>query len=431
MEAETTTTPVIETKIVEYSSTAAALAELRQRFGNIAFDLTTTKGDKEARGARLELVRLRTSLEAKRKELKAPALERSRLIDDEAKRITSAILELETPIDQQIQAAEQKKEAERLAKIEAERQRVATLRARIESITSVALRAVGKPAAEVEAKIKLLVGITIGPDYAEFKAEAEAAHADTLAKLRDMHAAALAAEAEAARLAEERAELERLRAEQAERERVERERMATEQARIAAEQRAEAERLEALAREQRERLAAEEAAAKAEREAADRAAAAERAEQDRIAREAREAEQRRLDEQAAELRRQQESAEAERAAHQAQGDANAALDLQRQAEIQAEFEANCATATAREKAAMQQPATGLPADEPATLNLGEICGRLGITMTAAFVSERLHIQPAKAEKAARLFTESQYQTICRQLISHIGAMAELYGEVPA
>lgn len=329
-----TTAPAIETKIAEYSPTAAALAELRQRFGNIAFDLSTTKGDKEARAARLELVRLRTSLEAKRKELKAPALERSRLIDDEAKRITSAILELETPIDQQIQAAEQKKEAERLAKIEAERQRVATIRARIDSITSVALRAVGKPAAEIEAKIKLLVGITIGPDYAEFQAEAEAAHADTLAKLRDMHAAALASEAEAARLAAERAELERLRAEQEERERIERERMAAEQAMIAAEQRAEADRLEALAREQRERLAAEEAAAKAEREAADRAAADARAEQDRIAAEARAAEQRKIDEHAAELRRQQEA----EAAEQRRRDEEAQAERRRQEAMAAELE---------------------------------------------------------------------------------------------
>lgn len=108
---------VIETKIAEYSPTAAALAELRQRFGNIAFDLSTTKGDKDARAARLELVRLRTGLETKRKELKAPALERSRLIDDEAKRITAAILELETPIDEQIKAAEAAKEAERIAKM--------------------------------------------------------------------------------------------------------------------------------------------------------------------------------------------------------------------------------------------------------------------------------------------------------------------------
>ncbi len=83
MEAEAIA-PAIETKIAEYSPTAAALAKLRQRFSNIAFDLSTTKGDKEARAARLELVRLRTSLEAKRKELKAPALERSRLIDDVA-----------------------------------------------------------------------------------------------------------------------------------------------------------------------------------------------------------------------------------------------------------------------------------------------------------------------------------------------------------
>ena len=99
----------IDTEIAEYSVTTAALAELRQRFGNVAFDLTTTKGDKEARAARLELVRLRTSLEAKRKELKAPALERSRLIDAEAKRITAAIDELEAPIDEQITAVERQR----------------------------------------------------------------------------------------------------------------------------------------------------------------------------------------------------------------------------------------------------------------------------------------------------------------------------------
>ena len=72
------------------------------------------------------------------------------------------------------------------------------------------------------------------------------------------------------------------------------------------------------------------------------------------------------------------------------------------------------------------------ADEPATLKLGVICERLGFTVTADFLADRLHIKPAKVEKAARLYTESQFQTICRQLIAHVGAMAELYGaEVPA
>lgn len=63
------------------------------------WDVSTTKGDREARAARKELVTLRTSLEAKRKELKAPALERAKLIDTEAKRIEAEIRSLEDPID--------------------------------------------------------------------------------------------------------------------------------------------------------------------------------------------------------------------------------------------------------------------------------------------------------------------------------------------
>ena len=60
-------------QLTEYNPTEAALAELRQRYADVAFDLTTTKGDKEARAARKELVTLRTSLEAKRQEREARA----------------------------------------------------------------------------------------------------------------------------------------------------------------------------------------------------------------------------------------------------------------------------------------------------------------------------------------------------------------------
>lgn len=74
-----------------------------------------------------------------------------------------------------------------------------------------------------------------------------------------------------------------------------------------------------------------------------------------------------------------------------------------------------------------QPAALAPrADEPATLKLGTICERLGVTMTAAFVADVLHVRPAKTEGASKLYTETQFRTICRQLVSHVGAMAELY-----
>ena len=55
-----------------------------------------------------------------------------------------------------------------------------------------------------------------------------------------------------------------------------------------------------------------------------------------------------------------------------------------------------------------------------------ICERLGITMTAAFLADTLHIKPARVDGASKLYTERQYQLICRQLQIHIAAMAELY-----
>lgn len=70
-------------------------------------------------------------------------------------------------------------------------------------------------------------------------------------------------------------------------------------------------------------------------------------------------------------------------------------------------------------------------DEPATLKLGTICGRLGITMTADFLQAVLHVKPSRVEGAARLYTESQYLLICRQLQSHVAAMAEMYAGEPA
>jgi predicted phage-related endonuclease len=82
--------------------------------------------------------------------------------------------------------------------------------------------------------------------------------------------------------------------------------------------------------------------------------------------------------------------------------------------------------------AIQAAAPSPRAEESATLNLGAICGRLGFTVSAQFLADVLHIAPAKTDKASKLYTEAQFSTICRQLVSHVGAMAELYaGEAAA
>jgi predicted phage-related endonuclease len=66
------------------------------------------------------------------------------------------------------------------------------------------------------------------------------------------------------------------------------------------------------------------------------------------------------------------------------------------------------------------------ADEPATLKLGDICARLLFIVPGDFLADTLHVKPARTERGIGYYTESQYALICRQLISHVGAMAELY-----
>jgi hypothetical protein len=200
--------------IVAYSRTEVALADLTARYKGATFDLTTTKGDKAARAARHELVTLRTALEKKRKEFKAPALEFGRLIDAEAKRIEAQVLALEGPIDAQIKADEERREREAEAKRQAEAARVQKHRDAIAAIRAYIGFAKGLPAARIQLGIDRLEPMLVA-EPEEFAPEYEAAKAETLATLRTMHAEAAAREAEAARLEAQRAEQARIAAEQA------------------------------------------------------------------------------------------------------------------------------------------------------------------------------------------------------------------------
>lgn len=283
------------TAIAEYNPTEAALAELRTKYADAAFDLTTVAGNKAARAARLELVTLRTSLEKKRKELKEPALEYSRRIDSEAKRIAAAILELETPIDEQIKADEARREREKAEREAAERVRVEAIVSRLEAIKGAVAKAAGRSSLVILTVIESLDAQVIGEDFDEFRERAQAAKTEALAALREMHARVAEQEEEARRLREEREALRREREAQekaaaearaaeeaaaAERRRKEDEERAARQAELDAEAARLAAEREAFERTQREQAA---------REAADRAAieAAER-----IKREAREAAER-------------------------------------------------------------------------------------------------------------------------------------------
>ncbi|WP_395119675.1 hypothetical protein ACFCQI_01795 [Rhodanobacter sp. FW102-FHT14D06] len=349
------------TQIAEYSETAAALADLRQRHQGVVYDVAKPKEMKAAKEARAELRTLRTSLEKTRKEIKAPALERCRLIDDEAKRITAELVALEEPIDVQIKAEEARAEAERLAKLEAERLRVEAIQKKIQAIRDVPASLVGKPSVIIAGQLAKLRETTL--DEAELGADyltATDALTAAVARVQDLLAAQQEADAEKKRQAERDAEMEAMRVkmaeqqrliDEAEAERVERERKAAaeEAGRIAREAAEKRQReIEAQAELDRVARAEREEADRIEREEQDRIRA-EQAEADRIQREQDEAvlhaererqaaEQRKLDEQAAQLKREREAA-----AKKAEADRLANLGLREAAQAVVDYEVTDAT----------------------------------------------------------------------------------------
>lgn len=141
---------------------------------------------------------------------------------------------------------------------------------------------------------------------------------------------------------------------------------------------------------------------------------------------------------AAAEQRAREQAEAAAAERLRQEQAAAATEQRRQEAAAAEAQRALAQASAPVAPAPAVVSVSAPVaapraaavppadDEPATLKLGDICGRLGFTVSAAFLADTLHIRPARTDGRAALFSERQYQQICSQLRSHIGAVAELY-----
>src|SRR5574337_1227128 len=247
------------------------------------------------------------------------------------------------------------REAEKQARIQAEEARVAKHRANIDAIRDTALHAATMGTDGIQGLIVEIEQYDVSEAvFEEFATGARVVRDDTLATLRQLHTAALAREAEAARLRAEREELERLRAEQEARE-------AEERARIAAAQQAERDRL-AAERAERERLEAEERA---------RVAEAQRIEAERLAEERRkfEEEQRMVREQQAEIERHAAAARAaeeakiaaERAEIKRQQDAIAAEQRRQQEEAEAKARAEREAEEARLRAI--EEATRKAADE--------------------------------------------------------------------
>jgi hypothetical protein len=194
----------METAIVEYTATEQALAELRTRYEVAVFDVSTSKGLDAAKAARAEIRGYRVSLEKMRVELKAPVIAHGKLLDDEAKRITAALVELEDPIDAIIKAEEKRKQEEKVERDRIEAARIAEIRAKVAAIVA-SPNGAGKTSEQVIARRDEIAALVIDiAGFAELAGEAMMAQQQAVATLNKMAGDKKAQEDEQAAMAAER-----------------------------------------------------------------------------------------------------------------------------------------------------------------------------------------------------------------------------------
>lgn len=119
-------------------------------------------------------------------------------------------------------------------------------------------------------------------------------------------------------------------------------------------------------------------------------------------------------EEAAKLQREQAAKESAEREAQRQAEAAAQKAAQPNPAPTATTPGTAVTPMAGNQEAAQQ-------DTGATMKLGEICTRLGFTVTADFLSS-IGFQPAGTERAAKLYRAAAFPLICAALVRHINAV---------
>lgn len=108
----------INNAIAKYNITDAAVNELKAKYGNLTIAGTADKDTYKVVAAGVsELRKIRTGIEAKRKELKDIALKYGKAVDDEAKRLTALVQPLELALKTEQDRIDKQAEAEKLAEL--------------------------------------------------------------------------------------------------------------------------------------------------------------------------------------------------------------------------------------------------------------------------------------------------------------------------
>lgn len=168
----------------------ADMTALAAKYHNVAYDMTTTKGAKAARDARLELRESgRFAIQRLRDQTKGQLNDCKTVIETEATRLIAIVEPAEVAIDKQIKAHEQKLADEKAAKEKAEAERVQKHTDAIATIAGYSDKARGLAVERIEAGIAYVRGIDVSAAvFEEFADRAAAEKAATISRLEQMAA---------------------------------------------------------------------------------------------------------------------------------------------------------------------------------------------------------------------------------------------------
>lgn len=257
--------------LVEYKVTPQEITERVSGYLKLKVMPDDPKSYQQAHEARMVCVKTRTGIDKRRKELGEDARQWVNAVNKTAKDLTSLIEPAEAHLTQELGVEDERRAEVKAEKARKEQERIQGIRFRIEAIRNTWSFMSNKPSDEIRAVLQRVLDTELTAEvFQEFLAEAQSVHERVVS---DLVIAADAAGKREREDAERKAEAERLevirkqQAEEAYRLAEAQRKIDEENARIAAEKKAEADR---IAREAWEKKMAEEAKAKAEKEAAEK-----------------------------------------------------------------------------------------------------------------------------------------------------------------
>jgi hypothetical protein len=241
--------------LAKFGDWRGKVAAVTANLGTLALDLSTQARVNDARSLRERLINVpRAEARKVSKALRSKFAATGKDVTAAEEQIIGAWDAAETLITPKIDTAQQALDAEKAEKARIEAERVRVHKERMGGIGAylVACQAPGMTSERIARGIAMLSAATFGPEWEEFQVLAANLQCETLEAMRQLHAQVLGRELEAKRQEEIRAENER----QAEANRLERERIEAEAAEIRRQAAALAAEKEAARRAEEDRLAA-------------------------------------------------------------------------------------------------------------------------------------------------------------------------------